>query len=307
MTSDDEDGGPAGSDADGDAPPASTHPADHVDRPGAGGPETALVVGADAPAGRASALAFREEGWRVYATAAEEDDVADLAEHGCLTDGLDVAEATAARRLCKRVDREAGRLDCLVFGDADSLFGPVEELDVEAARAHLDRNVLGPLRLFQRALPGMRERGDGTVVVVTSVLAQVAAPGTGAYGAAQAAVGALCDVLRAEVADDGVDVVTVEPALLDADRGAPDWDPEATDYGWVYDLLADVLSLADDGPGVAPPERVGAAVVNAASATMPAPRYPVGAAADVLSKTRYLPDDWRDLLYGLVRRTAGRG
>jgi NADP-dependent 3-hydroxy acid dehydrogenase YdfG len=284
----------------------STHPADHVDRPGAGGPETALVVGADVPAGRASALGFREEGWRVYATADDERTVADLADHGCLTDGLDVTEGTDARRVCKRVDREVSRLDCVVFAAGDSLLGPVEELDVAATRATLDRNVLGPLKLFQRALPGMRERGDGTVVVVTSVLAQLSAPGTGAYGAAQAGLAALCDVMRAEVADEGVDVVTVEPAVLDADRAGVDYDAEETDYEWVYDLLAECLSLATDGPGVAPPERVGAAVVNAASATTPAPRYPVGAAADVLSKTRYLPEDWRDLLLGLLRRTSGR-
>lgn len=285
----------------------STHPADSVGRPGAGGPETALIVGADAPVGRASALAFREEGWRVYATAADEDAVADLAEHGCLTDDLDATDPTNVRRVVKRVEAEAGRLDCLAVADATALFGPVEEVAVDAVEDHLDRNVVAPLRLFQRVLPGMRERGDGTVVVVSSVLARVAAPGTGVYGAAQHAVGALADAMRAEVADDGVDVVVVEPALVEADLDAPADPPEGTDYPWVYELLADVLSLGDGGPGVAPPERVGAAVVNAASATIPAPRYPVGAAADVLSKTRYLPDDWRDLLYGLVRRTSGGG
>jgi NAD(P)-dependent dehydrogenase (short-subunit alcohol dehydrogenase family) len=284
----------------------STHPTDSVSQPGAGGPETALVVGADSAVGRATALAFREDGWRVYATASQEATVADLADHGCVTDDLTVTDATHARRVVNRVEAEAGRLDCLTFADAAAPFGPIEEVDVGAVEAHLDRTVVGPLRLFQRALSGMREREDGTVVVVSSVLARVGAPGTGVYGASQHAVGALCDAMRAEVADDGVDVSVVEPALLDAALGAPTEPPEETEYEWVYDLLADVQSLGNGAPGVAPPERVGAAVVNAASATMPAPRYPVGAAADVLSKTRYLPDDWRDVLYGLIRRTSGR-
>lgn len=297
-----DDGGGGGDDDE----QASTHPADSVGRPVAGGPRTALVVGADSAAGRASALAFREEGWRVYATATDEAPVEDLRSHGCLTDELDVTDPNHARRVVKRVEAEAGRLDCLTFADSAALFGPVEEVSLDAAEAHLDRNVLGPLRLFRRALPGMRERGDGTVVVVSSVLARVGAPGTGVYGASQRAVGGLCNAMRSEVADDGVDVTVVEPALLDSDLRAPTDAPEDTDYEWVYDLLADVLSLGDGGPGVAPPERVGAAVVNAASATMPAPRYPVGAAADVLAKTRYLPEDWRNVLYGLVRRTAGR-
>ena len=285
----------------------STHPADREDRPGEGGPETALVVGADSAVGRASVLGFREEGWRVYATASDEDDVADLAEYGCLTDHLDVTDRNHARRVVKRVTAEADRIDCLVFADGASLYGPVEEVDVEDARAHFDRNLWGPYRLFQRVAPAMREQGDGTIIAVSSVLGRTVVPGMGVYGASQFAVEAVCDALRTEVEDDGLDVVLVEPAMLESDLDATAYDPEETDYEWVYDLLADVQSLADGGPGVAPPERVGAAVVNAASATMPAPRYPVGAAADVLSKTRYLPDDWRDLLYGVVRRTSGRG
>lgn len=303
MTSDD--GDRVG--RDGDPPPAgSTHPADRERRPGDGGPETVLVVGADTAVGRASVLAFREEGWRVYATARSEDAVADLSEHGCLTDELDVTDGRNVRRVVNRVTAEADRIDCLVTADTTGLFGPIEEIDVDAARAHFDRNVFGPYRLMQRVVPHMRERGDGTIVAVSSVLGRVTVPGMGVHGGSQFAVESICDGLRSEVEDDGIDVVLVEPAVLPSDLEGPADAPDGTAYEWVYDLLADVRSLADGGPGVAPPERVGAAVVNAASATTPAPRYPVGPAADVLSKTRYLPDDWRDVLFGVVRRTTTR-
>lgn len=302
MSSDDDGRAGSGSDI---ASAESTHPADRERRPGEGGPETALVVGADSAVGRASALAFREEGWRVYATARDESLVADLEEYGCLTDELDAIDGREARRVVKRAATEADRLDCLVTADTTGLFGPVEEVDVEDARAHFDRNVFGPYRLFQRAVPYMRERGDGTIVAVSSVLGRVAVPGMGVHGAAGFAVESICDGLRSEVEDDGVDVVLVEPAVLESDL-EDHGEPDDTTYGWVYDLLADVRSLADGGPGVASPERVGAAVVNAASATTPAPRYPVGPAADILSKTRYLPDDWRDVIFGAVRRTTAR-
>lgn len=303
MTSDD--GDRVG--RDGDPPPdESTHPADRERRPGQGGPETVLVVGADSVVGRASALAFREEGWRVYATSRREDAVEDLSGHGCLTDELDVTDGRNVRRVVDRVEAEADRIDCLVTADTTGLFGPIEEVDVDAARGHFDRNVFGPYRLVQRVLPRMRERGDGTILAVSSVLGRVAVPGMGVHGGAQFAAEAIFDGLRSEVEDDGIDVVLVEPAVVPSDLEGPTEAPEGSTYGWVYDLLADVRSLADGGPGVAPPERVGAAVVNAASATTPAPRYPVGPAADVLSKTRYLPDDWRDVLFGIVRRTTSR-
>lgn len=313
--------GASGRDAEAGRPPAAA-----ADRPGEGGPETALVTGCSSAVGRATALAFREEGWRVYATAPDEAALDGLADRGCLTDGLDVTRDRDVRRVVKRAATEAGRIDCLATVPGCGRFGPVEAVPIGDVREGFDRAVFGPYRLIQRVLPHMRERGEGTVVAVSSVLGRVAAPGTGPPSGAAAAVEAMGDALRVEVAADGVDVVLVEPALVDAGRGgrcadggsghgadrsggdsdAGAWPGDAFpgEYDRVAELLANVRALADGGPGAVPPERVAAAVVNAASATMPAPRYPVGALASLLVRARYLPDTWRDAAFRLALRLA---
>lgn len=278
-------------------------------RPGEGGPETVLVTGCSSGIGRATALAFREEGWRVYATAREEGDVEDLTEYGCLTDELDVSDDRNVRRVVKRVTTEAGRVDCLVNNAGYGLYGPVEEVPIGDVRQQFEVNVFGPYGLIQGVLPHMRERGRGTIVNVSSVLGRVSAPGTGVYSGSKFALEAVSDALRAEVSEYGVNVVVVEPALVDTsfnERAAEELDAyeTTTEYEWIQELFEDVRAVGEGGPLAVPPARVAAAVVNAASATQPAPRYPVGGVASLLVKARHLPDPWRDLLYRMIRRMA---
>lgn len=267
---------------------------------------TVLVTGAATAVGRATALSFREQGWTVYAAAPDEDDLSTLADHGCETDSLDVTVETDVRRVVKRVATEEGGIDCLVTNPGLDTFGPLEETPVEDARRGFDETVFGFHRLVRRVLPHMREAGEGTIVAVSSVLGRVSGPGTGVHSGAKAALEAMSDSLRTEVGGDGVEVVVVEPALVDADVQAAaeaDLDGE-TDYEWVRDLLADVAAVSEGGPLSVPPDRVAATVVDAACATAPAPRYPVGRFAELLVYARYLPDDWRDLLFRFVRRVA---
>ena len=70
---------------------------------------------------------------------------------------------------------------------------------------------MAPARLVQLVLPGMRRRGGGRIVVVSSPLGEASLPLQGWYSATKRALSALCDALRVEVVDDAVDVVLVEP------------------------------------------------------------------------------------------------
>ena len=71
--------------------------------------------------------------------------------------------------------------------------------------------VVAPMRLARLALPGMRERGEGRIVNVSSIYGRVTTPFTGWYQAAKHALEGVTDALRMEVAGMGVKVVLVEP------------------------------------------------------------------------------------------------
>lgn len=273
-------------------------------------PETVLITGCSSGIGRATAAAFRAEGWTTYATARDVDDLAALEADGCRTDRLDVTDDGDVQRVVDRIADEHGRLDCLVNNAGYGQLGPVEDVPVEELHRQFDVNVYGPHRLTRAALPVMREGDGGTVVNVSSLQGRLSTPGSGPYAASKFALEALSDALRVEVAPFDVNVVLVEPGPVDT--GFTDRVDDETDgllrtaaYESLYEVLDDYGAVGGPGPAAISPTAVADAVVNAASCTNPAPRYPVGSLAKVTSLARFLPDRWRDRVSRLALRVLG--
>ncbi len=154
--------------------------------------------------------------------------------------------------------------------------GLLEDVPIEDARHQLDVMLLAPARLAQLVLPGMRRRGGGRIVVISSPLGEANLPFQGWYGACKRALGALTDALRVEVVDDAVDVVLIEPGAADtplwdkaraelADRRERSTRPDRYDRAIV--LLDEARSRAAD------PAEVAATVGEALHAAHPRYRY----------------------------------
>ena len=269
---------------------------------------TVLVTGCSSGIGRATVEAFREEGWTVYATARDTDDLAEFrGRDGCRVAELDVTVASDVDRVIERVIDETERLDCLVNNAGYGQLGPVEDVPTERVVRQYDVNLYGPLRLIRAALPEMRRRGDGTIVNVTSVAARVPFPGGGVYAGSKAALAATTESLRAEVDAEGVDVVAVEPGPVETafdDRATAetaDLDRTAA-YDGVYGLFEDADAVGGGGPLAVPPEAVAAEIREAAVSTDPAARYPVGPVARAATFAGVLPQWARARLWGLLTR-----
>ena len=269
--------------------------------------KTVLITGCSSGVGRATARAFLEEEWRVWATARDEADVTELAEEGCETAELDVTNARDCERVVERVVDTDGRLDCLVNNAGYGQFGPLEDVTAEALHDQFDVNVYGPHRLVREALPHMRERGDGTIVNVSSVSGRIATPGNGAYCGSKFALEAMSDSLRAEVDGFGVDVVVVEPGPVDTpfdDRVEDELEDvdDSSEYAWLYEMYDDVSLVGGGGTLSIPPRAVALTIRDAAYASDPAARYPVGEFAKLALLTRFLPGKWRDLAFRFLQK-----
>jgi NAD(P)-dependent dehydrogenase (short-subunit alcohol dehydrogenase family) len=270
--------------------------------------ETVLITGCSSGIGRATARAFLDHGWQVYATARDPDDVADLADAGCETPALDVTDDNAVERVVARAVDEGGGLDCLVNNAGYGQFGAVEDLSTERLHAQFDVNVYGPHRLCRAALPHMREAGDGTIVNVSSVLGRVTVPGGGAYCASKWALEALSEALRVEVAPHGVSVTLVEPGPVNTsfgDRAASEHDAvqRTAAYERLYAMLDDGM-LAGSAVGEVEPERIARAIRRAATRADPPARLPVGWLARLTVMGRHLPDRVREAGFRLAARLA---
>jgi NAD(P)-dependent dehydrogenase (short-subunit alcohol dehydrogenase family) len=267
---------------------------------------TALITGCSSGIGRATATAFLDGGWTVYATSRDEADVAGLGERGARTATLDVTDDRDVERVVDRVGAEEGGVDCLVNNAGFGQFGPLEDVPVERLAEQFDVNVYGPHRLARAALPNMRRKGDGTIVNVSSINGRVAAPGAGSYAASKSALEAMTEALRAEVDGLGIDVVSVVPSPVEtafADRATRELDDLAAtrEYGWVYEAVEDATLASTSLPVTVSPEDVATTVHDVACLSDPDARYPVGAFAKYALYARFLPDGIRDTGFRVLR------
>ncbi|MFB6069781.1 MAG: SDR family oxidoreductase [Halanaeroarchaeum sp.] len=266
---------------------------------------TVLITGCSSGIGRATAEAYLEEGWTVYATARDEDDLDDLAEDGARTRELDVTRPAQCATVVEDLIESEGRLDVLVNNAGYAQFGALEDVPTRELHRQFDVNVYGPHRLLRAALPHMREAERGTVVNVSSVTGRIATPGMGAYAASKFAIEAMSDALRGELDEYDVDVVAVEPGPVDArfdDRAreeVQDLDRSGA-YERLYDLYEDYTAVS--GVGEVSAREVGDVILEAGVSTDPDPRYVVGPVAEYATIARYVPDRWRDAAYRLLQR-----
>jgi len=175
----------------------------------------AVVTGASSGIGEATARTLAERGAAVVLVARAEDKLLFLEREISAAGGrvlsvrTDVADADSVEAMIERTIQEFGSLDILVNNAGLGLSGRVEDLRAEDLRHVFEVNLLGPLNCVQAALPRMR-RG-GRIINVSSVIGKRAIPKVGGYCATKAALNALSDALRVEVAGRGIAVTSVYP------------------------------------------------------------------------------------------------
>ena len=277
--------------------------------------QTVLITGCSSGIGRAAAHMFLEADWRVYATARNPADIETLGERGCQIATLDVTDGDDIDRVVDRIEDESGSVSCLVNNAGFGQFGAIEDIPTSQVHRQFDVNLYGPHRLIRAVLPKMRENEAGTIINISSVAGQVSFPTGGVYAGSKAALEAMSDALRNEVAPYDIDVVIIEPGPVETafpDRAAREFQDETKEnsraddtqqiersgaYESLYELLTDTKLVGGGGFGAVSAERVAEDILDAASSTSPQPRYQTGVTARVGVLARFVPSTWRDTLY----------
>ncbi|MFV3303882.1 SDR family oxidoreductase [Pseudomonas sp. NY15181] len=179
----------------------------------------ALITGCSSGIGRALAEAFRNAGYQVWATARRDEDVAALSQAGLRGVQLDVNDEPAVARLAEQLQREVGGLDVLVNNAGYGAMGPLLDGGSQAIRQQFETNVFAVVGLTRALFPALRAR-RGLVVNVGSVSGVLVTPFAGAYCASKAAVHALNEALRLELAPFGIEVLEVQPGAIASNFGA---------------------------------------------------------------------------------------
>jgi NAD(P)-dependent dehydrogenase (short-subunit alcohol dehydrogenase family) len=276
-----------------------------------------LVTGANSGIGLQTALRLAERGWETWGT------VRTKAKAKALTDaaaGAGVAERI--KPLVLDVSDHAAVVArwpelppfyAVVNNAGYSEMGAIEEVSARQARDQLDVNLIAPAIVSACALPAMRERGSGRIVMVSSILGRAAImPLNGWYHASKFALEALSDVLRIEVAGFGVRVVIVEPGFFKTgiegrarevagSRSAVEDSPYRNAYKRAAQALDAVERVAP------PPDIVARVIVSAIETARPLRRYLVGAdALSVASTHPLIPRSLTDAATRLLTGLGGR-
>lgn len=184
--------------------------------------KTILITGASSGIGEAAAHRIGDAGGQVLLVARTEDKLEAVASaiadrggsaevHPC-----DLSDTDEIERVAGAVLGEHGAIDVLVNNAGHSIRRPVAS---SYERYHdfertIQLNYLGAVRLILALLPGMRDRGDGHVINVSSAGVQTRVPRYSAYVASKAALDAFSECIQAELAHDGVNVTTIHMPLV---------------------------------------------------------------------------------------------
>ena len=197
-----------------------------------------LVTGATGPAGRATAARLAADGHRIALNgtdparlhAAVHD--LGLAPDRSLVAPGDLTDPAAAREVARAVEQAFGRIDLvahLVGGWAGGT--AVADLDHDEIRRLLDQHLWTTLNVLQAVVPGMRERGYGRLVAVSSPLAATPGPRGASYAIAKSAEEILLRSVAKEGAAEGVTANVLVVRTLDDERSRAER-PTANRAGW---------------------------------------------------------------------------
>jgi len=181
--------------------------------------KSCIITGASSGIGAATARHLHALGAKVALAARRTDRIDALAAElpGSLAVSTDVTNPTDVRRLVSETLNSFGSVDVLVNNAGQGLHVPILELDAVDLRAVFELNVVAPLVATQCVLPAMVKAGGGAIVNVSSATTLRVFPGLGGYAATKAALNMLSDVSRLELADKGVSVSIVFPAVTDTE------------------------------------------------------------------------------------------
>jgi len=247
-------------------------------------PRSVLITGCSSGIGRQCAIGLRERGWRVFATARREADVAALRAEG-FEDALplDVTDdASIDQALETLLGRTGGRLDALFNNAGYGQPGAVEDLPRAALQEQFETNLFGAHATLRAVMPVMRRQGHGRIVQHSSVLGFIALPYRGAYNASKYALEGLTDTLRLELGGSGVHVSLMQTGPVrsrfraNGELAFRRWiDAEHSPHRDAYAAVAARLAGSGDAPFTRDPEAVLKRLIHALEHPRPKARYHV--------------------------------
>jgi len=202
--------------------------------------KTVWITGASSGIGEALALAFAARGAALLLSARRVERLERVAE-ACRAGAskveilpFDVADsAVALEKAREAMERMGGPIDVMVHNAGVGQRGSVLDTSFEVERRMLETNYLGPVALTKAVLPAMVARGEGTFVVISSVLGLMSVKHRAGYSASKHALHGYFNGLRAELTERGIKVLLVCPGHVNTEFSLHAFEADGKAHGVV--------------------------------------------------------------------------
>ena len=176
-----------------------------------------LITGCSSGIGHDAVISLAGRGHKVIASCRKMADVERLIEQGHEAVLMDVADPQSiAKGFSEVLAKTGGQLDILINNAGYGQAGALEDISYDTLRLQFATNVFGLMELTRLAIPILRQKNNGRIINISSLLGIVSMPFRGAYNASKYAVEGLSDTLRLELKPSGIDVITIEPGPIDS-------------------------------------------------------------------------------------------
>jgi NAD(P)-dependent dehydrogenase (short-subunit alcohol dehydrogenase family) len=250
-----------------------------------------LITGASSGIGKACAEHLAARGFAVFGTQRRPPEGGGGAAFTTLA--MDVDSDESVRQAIAEILKTAGRLDAVINNAGYAVMGSVEDTSIEEARAQLETNFFGVLRVCHAVLPIMRRQKSGHIVHISSLAGILGMPFSGIYSASKFALEGMTETLRLETRHLGIQVSLVEPGDFDTGLPTARRMTAASQTSPVYrEFFAAIKAAQDKDEAVAPkPQAVAYLIEHILRSRSPRLRYSVGRLGQriVIPLKRYLP------------------
>ncbi len=150
----------------------------------------------------------------VYVAARRLEKMQPLVEKGAQAIRMDVTSDEEVKAGIAEIIEKEGRIDALLSNAGYGQYGSIEDVSLEDIEYQFNVNVFGMTRLFQAVLPYMRQQKSGRIVMTNSMVSHFSTVGIGWYASTKHALFAIGTSLRQEVRPYGIEVVMIEPGIV---------------------------------------------------------------------------------------------
>ncbi len=253
--------------------------------------QVALVTGASSGMGKVIAQQLIKDGLTVVVAARRVEQMDDLKALGAHPVAMDVSDKASRKSAVAEITNKFGGVDVLVNNAGFGLYGAVEDVPIDDARYQMDVNLFGAAALIQELLPYMREKRAGKIINITSMGGKIYTPLGAWYHASKHALEGLSDCLRLELKQFGIDVVVVQPGIIQTSFGNVVEGPMmkfsgSTAYGPMAKTVAKATAENYQDGGGSPPQVIADVVSRAVKARRPKTRYAAGKYASLMMGVR---------------------